>query len=163
MIIRLLLIVLASAAAALPVHSIAASTQQLSLKSLHTGERIPAVPNNQLATVAMIYQPDCSWCKKQEQYLSQINRQCNSKINLLLIGNNGSVRELKRELKYFDKKIPAFHASRQFLHHIGGVAASPTTVFFDKDGNVLAKKRGYIPPAQLFNAVKVISNQGCAI
>lgn len=134
-----------------------------SLKSLKTGERNTIIPDNELVTIAMVYQPDCSWCKKQEQLLRTIHHECQQDVNFALIGNKGSTQELKRELKHFDKSFPSYKADNKFLRKIGGVAASPTTLFFDKDGNILAKKRGYIPPDQLFNAVNIITNKSCTI
>ena len=135
----------------------------ISLKSLKTGERTTVIPTNEFVTIAMVYQPDCSWCKKQEKLLRQIKQECNNKVNLALIGNKGSARALKRELKYFNKSFPAYKADTKFLRKIGGIAASPTTLFFDRSGNVIAKKRGFIPPAQLFNAVSIMTNKNCSI
>lgn len=147
----------------LSVISTVATASSYSLKSLKTGERNTVIPDNELVTIAMVYQPDCSWCKKQEQLLRTIHHECKQNVNFALIGNKGSTQELKRELKHFDKSFPSFKADNKFLRKIGGVAASPTTLFFDKDGNILAKKRGYIPPEQLFNAVNIITNQSCTI
>lgn len=139
------------------------NASQFTLKSLKTGERQIVIPDNELVTIAMVYQPDCSWCKKQELLLRKIQHECNSKVNLALIGNKGNARELKRELKHFDKSLPAYSADNKFLRNIGGIAASPTTLFFDKNGNVIAKKRGYIPSEQLFNAVNIITEKSCSI
>lgn len=135
----------------------------ISLKNLKTGERNAVLPSNDLATIAMVYQPNCSWCKKQEQLLRKIKHECDSNVNLALIGNKGNMRDLKRELKHFNKSLPAYKADNKFLRQVGGIAASPTTLFFDKSGNVLAKKRGYIPPEQLFHAVNIITNKACSI
>lgn len=135
----------------------------LSLKTLPSGKRSLLLPDNHLPTIAMIYQPDCSWCKQQGKWLSKVKSNCEHGVNLRLIGNNGSFRELKRELMYFDKSLPAFHASKKFLRAIGGVEASPTTLFFDKQGRLLAKKRGYIQPDLLITALAQLTEQQCTI
>ena len=139
------------------------SAHQFSLKSLKTGERSTVLPENELATIAMVYQPDCPWCEKQELLLRKIKHACDSNVNLALIGNKGSARDLKRELKHFSQNLPAYRADSKFLRKIGGVDASPTTLFFDKKGNIIAKKRGYISPEKLFNAVNIITNKSCSI
>lgn len=163
MISRLLLTSITLVLVIFAITSTTVNASPMSLKSLKTGERNIIIPDNELATIAMVYQPDCSWCKKQEQLLRKIQHECGSDVNLALIGNKGTVRELKRELKHFNKAFPAYKADKKFLHEVGGIAASPTTLFFDKEGNILAKKRGYIPPEQLFNAVNIVTNKSCSI
>lgn len=114
-------------------------------------------------TIAMVYQPDCQWCKKQGQWLAQLKRECSQQINIVLIGNNGSKRQLKRELKHFHHDIPAFHANRQLLTSIGGIKASPTTLLFDKKGTLTAKKRGYVDGEKLSEIANIISEEQCKV
>ncbi|MGB1197923.1 MAG: TlpA family protein disulfide reductase [Thalassotalea sp.] len=133
------------------------------LKKISSIKAKPTEYRSELATIALVYQPDCSWCKKQGQWLAKVQQQCANQVNLALIGNKGSKRQLKRELQHFDRRLPAYLANKAFLRSIGGVAASPTTLFFDKEGKLLAKKRGFIEPKQFINAVATISQQGCNI
>ena len=57
--------------------------------------------------------------------------------------------------------LSAMLADKTFLPMIGGIKATPTTLFFDKEGKLLLKKRGYIPAAKLIAAADSISGSGC--
>jgi len=116
-----------------------------------------------VATVSMIFQPNCSWCKKQGQLLAKAFEQCHSIIDITFIGTRGDKRALKHELKHYHHAIPAFMADRQFMREIGGFQASPTTLFYDSNGKLVAKKRGFIKQAPLFAALAFISKEQCQI
>jgi len=111
----------------------------------------------------MIFQPDCSWCKKQGKALTEAFKQCKSSVNITLVGAKGNVRELKKELKHYHPSIPAFVADRKFLRVIGGYQASPTTLIYDDKGQLITKKRGFIPYDNLSKALKIISQGNCNI
>jgi len=130
------------------------------LKSLLPDNRVINA-NEDLSTIAMIYQPGCQWCKKQGKLLANIQRLCASHANIAIIGAEGTTQKLKRELRHFDKNLPAFEASKQFLRKIQGVKAFPTTLVFDKNGKLIAKKRGYIKPQKLAKVMSVITQQRC--
>ena len=113
--------------------------------------------------IAMVYQPDCKWCKKQGLWLAKANAQCSESIDIVLIGNNGSKRQLKRELKHFAGDIPAFLANRKLLTALGGIEASPTTLVFDSAGQLLAKRRGYVDNQQLSDVAHIVSQGACEL
>ncbi|GLX76989.1 hypothetical protein tinsulaeT_03290 [Thalassotalea insulae] len=119
--------------------------------------------NNNLATITMIFQPNCSWCKKQGQVLAKAFTQCQSSLNVALVGAKGNFRALKNALKHYHKGIPAYAANRQFLRKIGGYQASPTTLIFSGEGQLIAKKRGFIPKDKLSHALAVLSHGACQI
>ena len=116
-----------------------------------------------VVTVAMIYQPDCSWCKKQGKTLAKAIKQCQSSIKIALIGTKGNARQLKQELRHYHQDFPAFIADREFLRTIGGYQASPTTLVFDDKGKLIAKKLGFIPEEKLTMALEIISLGSCQI
>ncbi|MGL1955945.1 MAG: hypothetical protein OCD00_01335 [Colwellia sp.] len=134
-----------------------------SLKSLKFDQASEQVKTNGLATVTMIYQPDCSWCKKQGKALAKAFEHCQRSINITLVGTKGSARQLKKELKHYHKDIPAFIADRNFLHLIGGYQASPTILIFNKQGQLITKKRGFIPHDKLSKALNILSQGDCNI
>lgn len=134
---------------------------QLQLKSLLSSNKGVVNSNEDLATIAMIYQPGCQWCKKQGKLLAKIKRQCSLHANIALIGADGKTQKLKRELRHFDENLPAFEANKNFLRKIQGVEGFPTTVIFDKNGKLIAKKRGYIEPKKLAQVMAVITEQRC--
>jgi thioredoxin-related protein len=135
----------------------------ISLKNLQSGERENLFKNNGRITITMIYQPDCTWCKKQGKMLKRLIDKCPEKVNLSLVGNKGNRRQLKRELKHFSKKLVAYQADKTFLRSIGGIAASPTTLFFNYQGKLLAKRRGYIKAKQFFAVVSQLTSNTCNI
>lgn len=139
------------------------------LKSLNhvelTSTKQTSITNDaeSLPTVTMLFQPNCSWCKKQGQSLAKAFKQCANSINIAFVGVKGNVRELKREINHYHHGIPAFVADRQFLHAIGGFQASPTTIIYDGKGQIITKKRGFIPFDNLSKALNIISQGKCKI
>jgi len=116
-----------------------------------------------LSTVTMIFQPDCSWCKKQSKTLTKAFEQCQSSLNINLVGTKGNARQLRKELKQYHQDIPAFIADRKFLRTIGGYQASPTTLIYDANGELVAKKRGFISEDKLAHALKLLTAGTCLI
>ncbi len=132
------------------------------LKDLrHQGSLTLPAAHTQVATIAMIFQPDCPWCKKQGKSLAELSHRCGHTLNLSLIGTKGDARQLKRELRHFADEIPALAADSQFLRLAGGIEASPTTLFFDAQGKLLLKKRGYIDEAALNQAATALTQGQC--
>ncbi len=122
-----------------------------------------ATHENHGATITMIFQPDCSWCKKQGQTLAAAFEQCKGSVNISLVGAKGNRRQLKKALKHYHKSIPAYKADSKFLRTIGGYQASPTTLIYDANGQLVTKKRGFIAHEKLAQALKIISNGKCLI
>ncbi|MCW8865505.1 MAG: hypothetical protein OQK22_11470 [Colwellia sp.] len=132
-----------------------------SLKTLK-GENVMAHVNG-AATITMIFQPNCSWCKKQGKTLAAVFEECQSSVNVSLVGAKGSKSQLRKALKHYHKSIPAYKADSQFLRTIGGYQASPTTLIYDVDGQLITKKRGFISLEKLAQALKIISQGDCLI
>lgn len=131
------------------------------LKNLKPGKKMESV--NDVATITMIFQPDCSWCKKQGKTLAAAFEQCKSSVNISLVGTKGNKSQLKKALKHYHKSIPAYEADSNFLYSIGGYQASPTTVIYDANGQLITKKQGFISHDKLAQALKIISNGDCLI
>ena len=143
--------------------SLSAQAMPFSLKPLKAEKTQVSSVSNSLATVTMIYQPGCSWCKKQGKSLAKAFEQCQGSINIALVGTKGSARQLRKELKHYHQSMPAFIADRKFLRTIGGYQASPTTLVYDNQGKLLTKKRGFIAPEKLAKALAIISQGECQI
>lgn len=140
-----------------------AQSQPFKLKPLTSNSVATKSDANGLATVAMIFQPDCSWCKKQGKTLALAFKQCQSSMNIALVGAKGNLRQLKKARKYYAKGIPDFIADRKFLRGIGGYQASPTTLIYDQKGQLIVKKRGFLAKDKLANALAIISQGACHI
>jgi len=123
--------------------------------------RIPPTSSKR-STLVMIYQPDCTWCKKQGQFLAQAHKLCPDTVNIALIGAMGSTRQLKQELRHYSSAFPAYLADRKFLRHIN-YQASPTTLIINNQGEVLANQRGFVTSDKLSKAFHILTQGHCQI
>lgn len=139
------------------------AVNQFKLKSLSNHVQPSQGDSLDKVSIAMVYQPECKWCKKQGKWLAKALEQCSESIDIILIGNNGKKQQLKRELKHFHDEIPAYLANRKLLTAIGGVEASPTTLVFNQLGKLIAKKRGFVSDSKLSDVAKIISQGSCQI
>ena len=140
-----------------------AQAMPFNLKSLNHYQAEKTTEIDKRVTVTMLFQPDCSWCKKQGKALAEAFRQCQSSVNITLVGVKGNKRELKKAFRHYHQDIPAFIADRKFLRDIGGYQASPTTLIYDNEGQLITKKRGFIPYDNLSKALNIISQGNCNI
>lgn len=132
-----------------------------SLKSLN--ESAANVVSQPVATIAMIFQPDCVWCRRQGEMLAKAVKECHLTLNVTMVGAKGSKQTLKKALKHYHPSIPAFMASRSFLRQIGGYQASPTTLLFDAGGKLLTRKQGFIPHDKMSQVMSILSNGACKL
>lgn len=135
---------------------------QYPLKDLRSSERHSLAQLSDSAKVVVVFQPECDWCERQIKDLADIEAQCRAHIKTVLIGSRGKRRALKRELKRFEQSLPALQADKHFIRRLGGVVATPVTLFFDKKGQLLAKRRGYIQKDKLRQAVNIQTKSQCA-
>ena len=119
------------------------------LADLHRSEPRPLDEFRGKLVLISFFEPDCRWCYRQMRAFNRLGRQCDASLQPLAVGINGSVAQLRRELRRAKVKFPAFRASRRFLDDAGGVPATPWTLLLDPAGKVMATLRGYIPYEQL--------------
>lgn len=143
-------------------HAQTASPASQPLDDLRQAASAPLAQNKSVASIAMVFQPNCSWCKKQGKVMEQLLQTCADELNISIVGYKASYRDLRRELKHFGKTLPALEADRRFLASINGIAATPTTLFFDENGELLLKQRGYIQADQLLDAADAMAQSNCA-
>ena len=134
--------------------------QALSLKSLRANEFgiINAIGK---PSIVMLFQPGCSWCKKQEKELSAIHANCPSLFRFRLVGTQGKTDQLKCELHHYQQNIPAYKSTTKFLRQIGGFVASPTTLFFDESGELLGKRRGFLDSSKMSQVINSLTDHKC--
>lgn len=113
--------------------------------------------------INLIMQPNCSWRKKQAIDLEKLAATCKDTLNTSVLGFNGKRNEFRRESRYFADKVPVFAADKQIIRTLGGVTTSPTFIFLNKQGQIVAKQQGYLPPEKLYNAVNILSNAQCKL
>lgn len=139
------------------------SAEPFVLKSLKPEVTTSELSSSKLPTITMIFQPECSWCKKQGAALANVFEQCKDAVNVSLVGAKGSKRQLKHALKHYHHDLPAFIADTQFLRSIGGYQASPTTIIYADNGDILLKRRGYINDDKLHKLVNILTKGQCQI
>ncbi len=140
--------------------SFSASAQIFSLKNLKSN-KVEVINPVGVPSIVMVFQPQCNWCKKQANELSELLNECSAPIHLSLVGTLGRNNQLKSELKHYPKSIPAFKATTRFLRKIGGFQASPTTLFFNSKGQPLSKRKGYIQKDKALRAMILLTKGGC--
>lgn len=124
-------------------------------------KNIQLTPVEAKPMITMIYQPKCPWCKRQSKTLAKIVEDCSDHITVNIVGYKGDKKTLKRELKHYAPILPAYLANKRFLRDVGGVKASPTTLFYNAKGQLITKQRGFIETKKLINAASIISNNQC--
>lgn len=95
--------------------------------------------------VAVICQPDCTWCEKQIGDLDKLQERCNNQFETVIIGARGKRKALKREVKRYRTNFPALEGDRRFLRQIDEIRATPIILFFNNSGELLGRNRGYLP------------------
>ncbi|WP_158224583.1 thioredoxin fold domain-containing protein [Agaribacterium haliotis] len=152
-----LIVVLSCALAGFSFTAEASAKQAVGIKmsSLYGGKKTTVAEHN-LPSIVLAFQPNCRWCTKQGQDLSLLQQQCGDLLNLSLLGVKAKRSALKHELQHFDKNLPALEANSKFLKKVRGVQATPSLFFFDADGNLISKRRGYLQAKRLFAAASLL-------
>jgi thiol-disulfide isomerase/thioredoxin len=114
---------------------------QIELKDLRSTHSTVSYHNDK-PTILMFYQPGCKWCKKQGEAMASLQKQCGNSIHFTLVGDKGSRRELKRELRYFSDELPALQNTDTFARQSGGIIGFPTTLVIGNKGEILVSHRG---------------------
>ena len=144
--------------------SVSLATEQVylySLKALRLNAKFSLASLSDKPKVAVVFQPNCAWCIKQAADLARLQNECSGEFETVLIGSRAKRQALKRELRHFSDETPALQADPQFIRQIGGVEATPVTLFFDQAGNLLGRKQGYLPVTKLRQAIAIQTNKAC--
>ena len=99
---------------------------------------------NDSVTAVMFFEPDCSWCFKQVKVFNQFLSQCDSTMQFLGLGVNGSRQALKKEVWRMQAKFPMHKASAELLTDLGQVSSTPFTLLLGAQQEVLASAKGYL-------------------
>ncbi|KFZ36286.1 hypothetical protein HR45_17445 [Shewanella mangrovi] len=120
---------------------------QYSLKNLRSGEITDLATVTQGTVALMFYEPDCSWCRKQAQALTELQQQCGN-VTPIALGINASRLALKKALFTLQFPFAGFMAPHQLLQDLGGIPATPITLVF-KQQQLIGAFRGYQPATVL--------------
>jgi thioredoxin-related protein len=100
-------------------------------------------------TFLVFFEPDCPWCVKQMRALEELGQQCPERIQTVTAGVHGKLPEYRRLLRVAGTDQPAFMASNRLVAAIGGVTATPYTLFLDARGQPTHRLQGYIPAPEM--------------
>jgi len=124
------------------------SLLEFELKSLGAPERHDLQRFHGQQMVMMFFQPECNWCYRQVQALNDLQSSC-STTRFVAVGVNGDRQRLRKEVRRLRPEFPAYQASPELLHSLGGLPATPFMLLGDADGQFVDWMRGYIPAERL--------------
>jgi hypothetical protein len=97
----------------------------------------------------VFFEPRCSWCAKQIATLEKLQESCPGQFCALAIGVHGDLPGYRRFVRRAAVGLPAYRGSAQLKAAIGGVPATPYTLFLDAGGKPTHRLRGAISAPQL--------------
>jgi hypothetical protein len=97
----------------------------------------------------VFFEPGCPWCVKQMRALEELGAACPGRIQTLTAGVHGNLPEYRRLIRVAGTEHPAFVASDRLVAAIGGVPATPYTLFLDRKGRPTHRLRGLVPAPEL--------------
>lgn len=109
----------------------------------------------------VFFQPECNWCAKQIDAINKLRNQCHREIEAVAIGFGGNRAQLRKELRSLRPDFPAYEASPRLIAEVGGVAATPVTLFGDSDGRFVSWTRGFVPYEDLRTLVRDSTQFAC--
>ena len=101
--------------------------------------------HDKAVNLVLFFEPDCSWCFKQTRVFNRFLQDCQADIQMMGFGVNGNRQQLKKEIWRQRADFPMYMASQSMLKAIGHISATPLTLLFDREGNILSHVRGYLP------------------
>jgi thioredoxin-related protein len=142
---------------AIPVAAAAVSIQLEPLKRLAA----PAADISQLnPKIMMLFEPNCRFCAQQRRQMELLQRYCLA-VDHWLVGINGTERALKQQWQAWQTRLPLYAADSTWLRQIGGVDATPTTLFVSANNQLIAKHRGMLSQQQLLEAYQAVTGSDC--
>jgi hypothetical protein len=141
---------------------VCASSQRLPLELLQRLDIPTAELSHFKPKMIMLFEPDCRFCHIQRQQMEQLLTYCPA-VEQWLIGINGTERALKQQWQAWQTRLPLYVAEPVWLRQIGGVDATPTTLFVSADHQLLATHRGMLNQAQLIKAYTALSKASCVL
>ncbi|MCG8670309.1 MAG: hypothetical protein MI867_12900 [Pseudomonadales bacterium] len=124
------------------------------LKKLFNQRKESLTKHEGLPIVMVFFEERCGWCLKLMQDLNAIQNQCPNMLQPIAIGiDTGSLHGLKKLARKAAVTYPVYIATDSLLAGIGGVEATPYTLFADKNGAYKGRLRGYIPTSKLLSLV----------
>lgn len=136
-----------------------ASLLDFTLKNLREPEFHTLTKYEGKPVLVTFFQPECNWCAKQVRAINKLQEQCD--IEAILIGVGGNRVELRRELRRLRPAFPAYQASPELIEALGGVPATPVTLFGDAEGNFLNWSRGFLPGQKLQELMRAFGQTSC--
>lgn len=127
----------------------AQSPLHFQLEELRSGEQHHLARFAGSPLFLIFFEPRCPWCAKQISTLQGLLERCPNKLRAVAVGVHGDLPGYRRFLRRAQVEIPAYRASPQLQAAIGGVPATPYTLFLDATGRPTHRLRGAIAAPQL--------------
>lgn len=122
------------------------------LKNLFNQRSVSLTKYQGLPIAMVFFEEGCGWCLKLMMDLEAIQGQCPNMVQPIAVGiDTGSIHGLKKLARKAAISFPVFLASDSLLAGIGGVEATPYTLFADKRGGYKGRLRGYVSKSKLLD------------
>ncbi|HCO59884.1 MAG TPA: hypothetical protein DIT58_06780 [Porticoccaceae bacterium] len=121
-----------------------ASLEQLQLPSLTDNTTVSMTDFRGKVLLLSFFEPDCPWCYRQMKVFNQTQAQCNEQLQPLSVGIRGTDQKLRPELRRAKVSYPAVRGTPLLLRLVGEIPATPWTLIFDPQGQLLGTWRGYM-------------------
>ncbi len=154
----ILLAALAGASVAAPAGFAELELQRLDQPAREQLRRFAGRPS-----LMMLFEPDCSWCRRQGQVLETIQRSCSGRVQVLAVGVRGARAALTAEARRHGGGFPVYQASPAFQALTGDLPATPITLLLDEQLQPLGVLRGFQDRAQLKPVIDLLSDGDCPL
>jgi len=141
---------------------VAASVERLALEQLNRLDQPAGEISLLKPKIMMLFTPACRFCSKQQALMARLQKYCPG-AEQWLVGIQSAAPALKQQWQAWQSPLPLYHADVRWLRQIGGVDATPTTLFVTADHQLLAKHRGLLSQQQLLDAYQAITESSCVL
>lgn len=121
-----------------------ASLDQLQLPSLSDNTIVSMADFRGKILLLSFFEPDCPWCYRQMKVFNQIQAQCSAQLQPLSVGVRGTDQKLRQELRRAKVRYRTARGTPALHQLVGHIPATPWTLIFDPQGQLLGTWRGYL-------------------
>jgi thiol-disulfide isomerase/thioredoxin len=125
------------------------SLDDIQLPSLRNKATINMADFNDKVVLLSFFEPDCPWCHRQMKVFNQIQSECDERLQPLSVGIHGTDQKLKSELRRAKVQYPAVRGTPALIQLTGEINATPWTLVFGPNRQLLFTWRGYMKFEQI--------------
>ena len=120
------------------------SLDQIQLPSLKNEATVNMADFHGKIVLFSFFEPNCPWCHRQMKVFNQIQSACDEGLQPISVGIHGTEQKLKSELRRAKVQYPAVKGTAALIQLTGEIDATPFTLAFEPDGQLLFTWLGYM-------------------